>query len=258
MLDNPSIDKASGIAAAVNNPGMFFTHNNATKPNKLYLVDSAGVNHVEYVLPGYANRDWEDLASGPGPESGKRYLYLADIGDPQLQFEEKFIFRFPEPPVLGENPPLTISLVDIEKIRFRFPDGIKDAETMLVDPLSLDIYILSREATSSTVYKLPYPQSTTEVNEAYKIGQLPIGGLRGGAISPDGGQMVLKDSSHVYYWQKQDGWPTTFGGRPHLVPYSVEPLGKAICFLSSGLGYVTLSEQVGANIPTLYIYRRKQ
>ena len=48
-------------------------------------------------LAGVENRDWEDIAVGPGPDASKSYVYVADIGDNEGQYQYKYIYRFEEP-----------------------------------------------------------------------------------------------------------------------------------------------------------------
>jgi hypothetical protein len=41
---------------------------------------------------------------------------------------------------------------------FQYPDGSRDAETLLLDPLTKDIYVISkREFEDIRVYRAPYP-----------------------------------------------------------------------------------------------------
>ena len=48
------------------------------------------------------NYDWEDIAVGPGPEEGKSYIYVGDIGGniPQPGYA---IYRVEEPDVLEDG-----------------------------------------------------------------------------------------------------------------------------------------------------------
>ncbi|MEO0332433.1 MAG: hypothetical protein AAF223_12225, partial [Bacteroidota bacterium] len=62
-----AISEASGIVASRNNPGILWTHNDSGHEPKIYAIDTSGEIAGEWVIAGATNRDWEDIAIGPGP-----------------------------------------------------------------------------------------------------------------------------------------------------------------------------------------------
>ncbi len=56
-------------------------------------VTSLGVFRVT----GAQARDWEDISIGPGPQRGKSYLYIGDIGDNNEARSEIVVYRVAEP-----------------------------------------------------------------------------------------------------------------------------------------------------------------
>ena len=72
----------------------------------------------------FENRDWEDIAVGPGPVDGKNYVYVGEIGDNDAKYRFKRVYRFEEP-VLNKTTK-SIDIVAFDTIIFRLPKK-KDA-----------------------------------------------------------------------------------------------------------------------------------
>lgn len=269
-IQDKSINEASGIGASRKHLGMIWTHNDSGDGPRLFLIDTLGQTRMVVHLQGARNRDWEDMALGPGPDSTEYYIYVGEIGDNLAVNRVKTIYRFPEP-AFSEG---EVTLTQFDSIRFVYPDGSRDAETLMVDPLTRDIYILSKREKSLHLYRLPYPQSITEIITAElasdkitfnKFGQ-PRGynpryynQVVGGDISSDGSEILIKDYSSVYYWKRNNSQPLVevLLSKPYLLPYIPEQRGEAIAFAADDSGYYTLSEEADGKVPQLIFYRRK-
>src|SRR4029079_19432407 len=140
------------------------------------------------------------------------------------------------------------------KFTFAYPDGPHDAESMIVDPLTRDIYIITkRDATFKYVYKAAYPQSTSGTTTLTLAATLTNGNtLTGAAISPDGSQILIRaytTNSGLMYTRPAGGSiADAFATTPVGVPLAVEIQGEAIGFDPNGWGYYTTSEGSGAPI----------
>ena len=176
------------------------------------------------------------------------------------------IYRFPEPIINDDTSPGG-TIQNAEKINLKYPDGARDAETLLVDPLTQDLYIVSKRDRFARLYRLPFPQSTSSTILAEKVGEWnrEIGGIFnqpvGGDISSDGKELLIKSYVEVLYWQREDDQTSIFElmqQEPKILPYMVEPQGEAIGWSTNHEGYFTLSEKQGSSIPKLYFYKRKQ
>ncbi|HAS40424.1 MAG TPA: hypothetical protein DCS93_08095 [Microscillaceae bacterium] len=261
VLENDQIDEASGLVASRNNVDAFWTHNDSGGKSKLFLLDGSGRSLGVFKLKGIKARDWEDITLGPGPKEGVNYLYIGEIGDNRAQYDEKKIYRLPEPKVNVDGEPVrqTIDKQQIETIRFKYPDGNRDAEAMMIDPVSKNIYIVTKREERVRVYVASYPQSTTEVNTLQRVGTLDLHKIVAGDISPDGKEVLLKDYGNIYYWKKSgnESIEELLKTTPKRVPYVPEPQGEAIAWGVKGEGFYTLSEE-RHNVPAeLYFYRRK-
>ncbi|ROL58915.1 hypothetical protein D9V86_11345, partial [Bacteroidetes/Chlorobi group bacterium ChocPot_Mid] len=208
-VDYKIIDEASGMAASKKNKNVLWVHNDDSSEAKVYAINTSAKIVAIYVLNIKQGRDWEDIATGPGPEPDCDYIYLGDIGDNLRQYEIKYIYRFKEPKV-SENQRLKIDTIKVfDKIAFTLPTKkVYDMETLMIDPLTKDLYVISKRLKNEEVYKIAYPQLLHKVNVAELICQVPYGyegfegsGVTGGDISADGLEILIKTYAKVYYYK---------------------------------------------------------
>ena len=259
LVENDAINEASGLAASWRNPGILWTHNDSGDSTRVFAISTGGRNLGEFFLEGTSARDWEDIAVGPGPEDGTSYIYVGEIGDNSAQYGTKRIYRVPEPEVDGNASPSKHVLSEVETITFEYPDGPRDAETLIVDPLTRDIYIVSKREASVRVYRAAYPQSTTEIITLEHVGTLEgITFITAGDISRDGGGVLLKDYQRVFFWERIQGEPLwkAFTKDSANLPYTLEPQGESITWSADGSGYYTVSEEPQGIPAHLYFYPR--
>lgn len=284
-LDTKELQEISGLAASIINPGLLWAHNDGGDKARIFLIDTTAHQKVVIWLGGDAtHRDWEDMAIGPGPEEGKNYIYVGDIGDNDAKHKHKFIYRLEEPKI---DPATTsdTTILRVERIKFELPDGARDSECIMIDPVTRDIYLLSKREPKVNLYRLPYPQSTTETITAervlekmefnqYEEKQVSKNGketlingyhssyynqIVSGEISGDGSEVLIKTYSSVYYWKRPnaENIGDLLKTMPTLLPYTAEPQGEAIAFDVNGKGYYTLSEERGKTPQRLIFYKRK-
>lgn len=252
------IDEASGLAASATMPGYLWTIQDSGQPNSLYLISRDGKTIKEYNLPGSNNRDWEEVAIGPGPDNGVSYAYIADIGNNNQPIAPtNTIYRIPE--ISGADG--SFSQNALQKITFSYPDGPRDAEALIVDPQTRDIFVLSKEMTGTNIYRLGYPQSLTDVSVAEKVGSVPgVLLTTASSISRDGSEILVRSYLGVYYWRRSNGESVTqaLTRSPNkTLTVAAEPQGEAICFEHENKGFYTLSEKGNAASVSLNFYKRK-
>jgi len=255
IVANDNIDEASGLSASYRNSGVLWTHNDSGGENRIFAIGDDGSHKGTFYLDGVENRDWEDIVVGPGPDDDTSYIYIADIGDNSAQYSTKFIYRVAEP-LIPENPEDIVTIQDVSIISLIYPDGARDAETLMLDPLTKDIYILGKRDSKARLYRLSFPQSTFSLNQAELVLELtlpndpgtntPYYYLTAGDISIDGTEIIVKSYSNVYYWQRNDSLSISeaLSVSPILLPYTKEPQGEAICWQNEdNNGFYTLSEE---------------
>ena len=251
----PSIlDEASGIADSKANPGYLWVQQDSGNPSDIALLSQDGSLLKKINIKPAVNRDWEDLATGMGPVAGNQYIYLADIGDNALTASQYFIYRFTEPTSAVDT------VLNCDKITFQYPDGAHDAEAILVENSSKDIYIITKQDSPSRIYKLPYPQDTGDTNTAVFVGSLSFSGVTGAAISADGKEILVRTYNSVFYWQRATTQTVeqALSVSPVILDTQFEPQGEAICFKNDNSGFFTLSERPALIAAVnLNFYKRK-
>jgi hypothetical protein len=258
VLENEAITEASGLAASRLNKGLFWTHNDSKDANRLFLFDENGRDKGTFFIDKATNRDWEDLEMAT--INNTPYIYVADIGDNDGKHEKKYIYRVKEPKLLASSKPVSETLKDVETITFKYPDDNRNAEALMIDQKTFDIYIVTKFEDSVHVYTLPFPQSTTQVNTAKFVTKLPMTFVTAGTISLDNQEILIKNTDTIFYWKrkKDESIAAALKRSPTLLPYIKEPQGEAIAFAVDGSGYYTLSEIKKKIKPNLYFYKRQK
>jgi hypothetical protein len=247
------IDEASGIADSRSMSGNLWVEQDGGNPANMTLLGYDGTIRGTVAINA-PNRDWEEMAMGPGPTAGVNYIYMGDIGDNNGNTPILQIYRFAEPTAVNTT------VTQFERINFRYPDGPRDAEAMFVDPTTKDIYIISKREPNVHLYRLPYPQNINEVTVAELLGTMNMTFVTGAAISPDGSELLVRTYTEVRYWKRDSGQSIADAlqrGNSRTLPYRVEPQGEAVCFNRDASGYFTLSERANAASVNLYYYARK-
>jgi len=253
-VNDVKLIEASGIADSKANPGYLWVEQDSGNPPDLTLLQHNGTVLKSIHLANAVNRDWEDLVLAPGPKPGKQYLYIAETGDNLLIHPDYAIYRLEEPVAT------TDTVQQVDKIAFFYPDGSHNAEAILVDADTKDIYIITKTDLKSRLFRLVYPYSTTVMNKAEELGSLPYNYAVSAAMSPGGKEMVVKTYDAIFHYQRTAGETMlqTLSKKPVNLPYQTEPQGEAIVFDNNDSGYYTLSEKALASNVKLYFYKRNK
>jgi len=249
-----AMDEISGIAASGINEGLYYVHNDSGDTSRFFAITPDGQAKATIYFKGdakehYGVNDCEDIAVGPGPVKGKSYVYLGDIGDNDAKYKYITVYRLEEKKAWAKE---GVVKADAAPIHLKYPDGPKDAETLMVDPIEKLIYIVSKRQDSVTVYTTPLKYKRNDTLVLTKRCKLFFPGLRlfkwitAGDISKDGTQVLLKSYTKVYYWKRDGDEPIwkTMQKKPRMLPYTQEKQGEAIGFTPDGKGYYTTSEGV--------------
>jgi hypothetical protein len=253
-LENKKLKEASGMVFSRRHDGVIYGHNDSGSSPRLYIFDTLGRDLGTIRLKDVYSRDWEDIAVGPGPDSTKSYIYVGEIGDNRGQWKSIRIMRIAEPDTLGGE-----QHIQPEVLKLKYPDGARDAETLMVDPVSKMIYVITKRDSLSTLYQVPIDAFAQEETVLEKVMVLPFSMATGGDISADGTEILIRNYFSVYYWKRFEGEsiPEALSRPPLLMPYKPELQGEAIAFQPNGKSYFTLSERRFRIKPILYRYDRK-
>lgn len=251
-----ALTEASGLAFSRQAPGVVWSHNDSEAQPRLYTFNDLGAPLGAYALQGVDVRDWEDMALGPGPKPGQEYLYVGDIGDNNAEYASVVVHRVSEPPVDRGKSGVVASLGGVESFAFTFPGGPRNCETMLVDPVAGDLYLVSKSVDgTSLVFRAAAPLASGPLTEVARLEFGPGGLTTGGSVSAAGDWVVVRTYFAVRMWHRAAGTALheAFTGAGCEVPVAMEMQGEAIGFAAQGLDYYTTSE--GAQ-PPLYRFTR--
>lgn len=194
------ITESSGIAVSKCQPNVFWTHNDSGDGPFIFAIGSKGESLGTWKVQGATNLDWEDIAEFKDT-SGKCFIYIGEIGNNGGKRAEQAVYRVAEPVVSADaarsdtKSPLETDAADA--IKFTYPEGPQNAETLMVQPLTGDIYVLTkRHDAPSSVYKIKPEFGSTVVAEKIaevKVPAVPNGLLTGGDIAPDGKHAAICD-----------------------------------------------------------------
>jgi hypothetical protein len=252
-IDNPDLEEVSGLAFSKKHPDKWYTHTDSGGESAVYVLDSLGREIGKIILDEVDNRDWEDIAVGPGP-NGKSYVYVAEIGDNAGAHKSVKIFRFPEPDQLTKK--LTVKP---EVLEFTYPGGAMDAESLFVDPISKDLFVVSKRDAQNTLFRLKAGDFGKQNVVAEAVGKLPFTSATAADISQDGSRILVKNYFKIYYWERKSGETVAvaMARKPKELPYVPEPQGEAIGFQPNGKAFYTISEKRFDIFPVLYRYPAK-
>lgn len=252
-LADPSIAESSGVAAASWSDDLVFTNNDSGDTARFFAVDTRTcATLATYSVNGAENVDWEDMARGTAKD-GTSVLWLADIGDNRARRASVVVYEVAEP---GVGLP-TGTLPLRAKWTLTYPDGARDAETLLIDPETARPVVVSKDAAAglSRVYRLPVDGSgMLEPLARIDVKVLSGGGLigpgwsvTGGATSPDRSQVVLRTYLRAWVWGASPGesLATVLARRPDTLEVPLGGQAEAISFTRDGSGVWLTSEGAG-------------
>jgi hypothetical protein len=250
------IDEASGLAASRRNPGVLWTHNDSGDSSRIFAISTTGGLLGQFNLTGAAAFDWEDIAVGPGPAAGSSYIFVGDIGDNSALRPSVQVYRVPEPVVTIGGPVSTTALSGVETLTLTYPDGPRNAETLMVDQLSGDLYIVTKSNfTNERVYRAAAPAAGSNSITLEYLMTLSIVRATGGSMAPDGSALIVRTLTQAFEFDRSAGqsWQEALAAGANSFALHSEEQGEAIAFASGTVnsGFYTVSE--GSNQP-LYFY----
>ncbi len=233
-IRDPRITESSGLAASARHPGVLWTHNDSGDAPRVFAVGPDGRVLATLTLRGAVARDWEAMAAGRDP-AGRPALFLADIGDNlHGAWPSVSVYRVTEPAVLRD------ATVAATRYRFRYADGARDAEALLVDPKSNRLYVASKEAGGGGLYQAPAALRNDRVNVLRRVASVPPT-VTDGAFSPDGRTFVLRDYLEAHAYSAAGKGIATFD-------LPLQPQGESITYTRDGKGVLAGSEGAGSEI----------
>lgn len=265
-IRSADITESSGLAASRCQENVLWTHNDSGDDAYIFAIDLEGNNLGTWKIGDAENIDWEDIASFKD-RTGKCFIYIGEIGDNKLRRREHAVIRVAEPTVSeatrSTSKKNALNIDSFEIVKFVYPDFDQDAETLMVEPKSGDIYVVTKRVSGpSGVYLVKTNFGNTQTQRAEKVTELavpsiPNGFVTGGDISPDGKRMVICDYTQAYEWSLPENvtqFDEIWKQEPTRIDLGKRSGGESICYSPSGSSIFATSE--GRSAPVIEARRK--
>lgn len=247
----PEVKETSGIVQSARNPGVFWVHNDSGDTARVFAVKADGTLLATLAYDTAKPTDVEDIAI-EDVSADQSFLYLGDIGDNAEARAQLTIHRVAEPK-LGGSPGAQLTATS-EKMTVTYADGPHNAETLLFDPVTKDLFIATKKTGGPSAIHRVGPFTPGGSVKTEKIASVAIDLATGGEISRDGRLVAIRNyGPSAFVWPRAEGETLTaaLSRAPCKLPIMKgEPQGEAFAFLAANDGYVTISE--GAS-PELHV-----
>lgn len=240
----------SGLAASRRHPGVLWAHNDSGNSLALHAIRPDGTVLASFALRGASARDPEDIAVGPCTAgSARSCIYLGDVGDNGLKRNHVAVLRLPEPEQLRSG-----SLV-AEPLAFRYPDGPRNVEAMMVDPRTARLFVVTKSLVSlGDVYRVD-ALGAPGGGRAVRVRQLRRPAdfdsyTTGADAHPLGDRLLLRTYGRVWELRSEGAraFEDVLDAQPVEIPGATQPQSEAIAYEADGRGYLLGSEGAGSTL----------
>ncbi len=251
--------ETSGIVASRAHPGVLWAHDDSGGAAEVVAAGLDGDDRGRVAVAGATAVDWEDIALVPGVDGAPDRLVLADIGDnfgrSRAEADPVLLYVVDEP--VPPGPGATGEAVPAESFHLIYADGARDAETLLADPRTGDLFVVSKQwdGTRAGAYRVPAgvldrPGAVLTMTRDADVGDTAASLVTGGDVAPDGSMIALRTYADIRLWDRSDDETVdeALAGPPVCTIPVDEPQGEAVAFTADGRGLVTVSEGAGAPV----------
>jgi len=236
-INDERVDESSGLAKSRKYEGIWWTVNDSGDTARVFGVDATGKVRVQLKFKAPV-KDVEAI----GVDS-EGTIYIADIGDNTRSREMIEVYTIPEPAQLEDE-----ENVKFHRYDFEYPDGAHDAETLLIEPQTDRLYIVTKvKSKPGAFYAAPESASREGTNKLTKLADAPTSpyGITDGTFMPDGKSVVLRTYIDVA--------TVTWGAKPALVARTGTPWAQGESVAVGPTGNDILAGSEGKNSPVFVL-----
>lgn len=207
-IKDDRIKESSGLAKSQKHQDLYWTANDSGDNARVFGIDTTGKVKVELGFKAQL----KDVEAVGVDHDGT--IYIADIGDNNLNRDTIEIYTIPEPESLKDA-----DRIPYHQFDFTYPDGPHDAETLLVEPGTNQLYIVTKTLKGTgAIYAAPPAPSRQGTNELTKLAPAPSGVITDGTFLADGQRVVLRTYTDIA--------TVAWGDTPTAIARGVVPFGQ--------------------------------
>ena len=257
-----AITEASGIAASRAFDDVYWVHNDSGDTARCFAISGTGQTLGEFALVGRdggrlgghrgrvrtRRRASPPSTSATSATTRRRGARCRCTGSPSRSWTRLHAWRPPQ------------TLAGVATLNLKYPDGPHDAEALLVDPATGDLFVVTKDLVGGVaqVFRAPAnlaggarPRLTQVATVSLGAGQ----GVTGADMTPAGDVIALRTYFGVFLYPRPAGASAQAFAQARARDRArlrqrdtapSEPQGEALGFTRDGRGYVTLSEGVHA------------
>jgi hypothetical protein len=254
-----ALKEASALAASQRWPGVYWTLNDSGNSPDVFAVDEQGRSRGTFRVQGADNDDWEAMQVGPGRDGGSA-LYVGDVGDNNSERREIVIYRVPEPEPLQPGARSANGRTDqAETFKLQYPNGPRDAESMLVHPKTGEILIVTKELPGrTTVYRVPLPLDSRRTVKLERVADVDLARVgvkidlvNDATVTADASRVTIRTYGSALEFDVPPGaaLASIWNQTPRVAKLDDGPQGEGITYRLNGNALIT----IGESSPT-YLY----
>ena len=216
-VEDRALSEMSGLVASHRHPGVLWSINDSGSFARLYRVGTQGQALGRVKLSGAWLHDTETLARWQQPE--RDWLLIGDVGDNRAKRDDVVVHAVAEPDSDDTGARIAWSL------RFRYPDGPRDAEGMAVDQARAELLVLSKRDQPARLYRVPLSvQGGEHPVTAEYLGSPRPGAIEGAVtaldLSEDGRDLAVLTYRGLYLWHRDgdESWAQVLQRAPRSLP----------------------------------------
>jgi len=193
VVADPRTSESSALAVSPTDDGLLYTVNDSGHEPVVYVIDRTDATIVGTTL--LAGVDSDDVDPEAIAVDDEATLWVADIGDNLRTRDDIALYALPGPGTGAAS-------VTPRGYPLRYADGPTDAETLLADPSSGRMWVVTKGLLSGSVLRVPARLRTDADNLLTPLADLRVPAqVTDGTVLPDGNAVVLRTYGRAYVYR---------------------------------------------------------
>lgn len=230
-INVPTITESSSLAVSTTHHRLVYTTNDSGDGPYVYVLNRSGELVGTTTLSGVTPVDIEALSAG---KDGS--LIVADIGDSSAKRAGVQVYKIPQP-TSGDH------TVTPTMVTLTYSDGPRNAESVVWDPASRRLVVVSKLAVGGQIYETPTNVFSGPTATLTPVGDAPSGGMSTDAsLLPGHAAIVVRTyrDAVIYHYPGYTYWAD--------LDLPTQQMGESIAWVPGGKAVWVGSEGVDSPV----------